>query len=147
MLRRIIKRDISRQIQICYPRSTVLLIDTNPLDLETYSEIFRGLGHEVVNCASYADGVRHLLSGNFDLVVVDQGGPTFEGRLVLEKLNELGQNIPILVLARHKDMHCYLRALELGAADYFEKPVSSGEISRAVQAYLPLRVSIGPVSD
>jgi FixJ family two-component response regulator len=34
------------------------------------------------------------------------------------------RNIPIVVVARCLDMHCYLEAMELGAVDYLERPES-----------------------
>lgn len=146
MLQRIRKRDLSLQAQIRYS-GKVLLIDTDPLDLATYSEIFRSQGHEIVSCASYADAVQHFQAGGFDLVVVNQGGPNFEGRVVLEQLARLSRHIPTLILARHKDMRCYLNALELGADDYFEKPVSSSELKRAVEANVAPRMFIGNIRD
>lgn len=121
---------------------TVLVIDTNPLDLDTYSDILRSLGHEVVSCASYQEAIRQLLTKKFELVVVDQGGANFEGRVVLEQLGALGMRVPAIVLGRQKNRRCYLEALELGAADYFEKPVPPSEIKRAVTALVPPRVFI-----
>jgi FixJ family two-component response regulator len=32
------------------------------------------------------------------------------------------RNIPIVVVARCLDIHCYLEAMELGAVDYLERP-------------------------
>jgi len=41
---------------------TVLVVDTGPLDLETYSDILGSLGHEVVPCASHQEAIRQLNS-------------------------------------------------------------------------------------
>jgi DNA-binding response OmpR family regulator len=94
---------------------TVLVIDTDPLDLETYPDILRSLGHEVVPCASYQRAIRQLTTRQFELVVVNQGGAHFEGRVVLEQLSILGMRVPAIVLARQESVRCHLKALELGA--------------------------------
>ena len=142
MLWKRFRREQSQQgvVQIT---GTVLVIDSDPLDLDTYSDILRSLGHEVVPCASYQEAIRRLMTEKFELVVVDQGGANFEGRVVLEQLRALGTRVPTIVLGRRKNMRCHLEALELGADDYFEKPVPPNEIRRVVTALVPPRVFTG----
>ena len=70
------------------------------------------------------------------MVIVDQGGPYFKGCEILERLHASGNHIQVLVLARHHDMRCYLTSLNLGAVDYFEKPVAHKDLEAAVKAYL-----------
>jgi DNA-binding NtrC family response regulator len=41
---------------------------------------------------------------------------------VLERSLQLHPNVPVLVIARVLDMHCYLEAMDLGASDYLERP-------------------------
>jgi FixJ family two-component response regulator len=58
----------------------------------------------------------------FDFAIVGQGSASFEGRCVLERAEEVHRNIPIVVVARCLDIHCYLEAMDLGAVDYLERP-------------------------
>jgi two-component system KDP operon response regulator KdpE len=118
MLRKQFRRELSQQGMVQLT-GRVLVIDTDPLDLDSYSDILRTLGHEVVPCASYQEAIRQLMTEKFELVVVDQGVANFEGRVVLEQLCALGTRVPTIVLGRQKNMRCYLEALELGADDYF----------------------------
>jgi DNA-binding response OmpR family regulator len=76
-------------------------------------------------------------------VVVDLGGADFEGRIVLEQLSTLGTRVPTIVLGRQKSMRCCLKALELGADDYFEKPVPPSELKRVVTTLIPPCVFTG----
>ena len=115
----------------------ILLIDTDLQDLATYTDMLRSMGHEVVSCSSYERAISLLLEENVELVIVDQGGPYFQGRVVLESLHNSGSSTQILVLARHHEMRCYLTSLNLGAADYFEKPVALNDLKNAVEASLP----------
>jgi FixJ family two-component response regulator len=78
----------------------------------------------------------HLLEDNLDVVIVDQGDAYFEGQEILERLHASWNHIEILVLARHHDMRCCLTSLNLGAADYFEKPVARKDPETAVRACL-----------
>ncbi len=117
-------------------RARVLLVHENYMDMEYNYAVLRSLGYEVAPCLSYADGVRRLREGQWDLVVVSQGGPEFEGRCVLERALELGRPIPVLVVTRCHDTDCYQIAMQLGAADYLEEPVSSWEMDRVLEAHL-----------
>jgi DNA-binding response OmpR family regulator len=81
---------------------------------------------------SYADAVFHFDSGKFDFVVVDQGGPLFRGRCVLERVSRLGQPVPVLVLTDWADMRIYLDAMELGALDYLEKAPGPSKLLRVI---------------
>ena len=112
----------------------ILLVDTDLQDLATYTDMLRSMGHEVVSSSSYKRAISHLLKENLDVVIVDQSGPYFKGREILERLHASGGHIQVLVLARHHEIHCYLTSLNLGAADYFEKPVPLKDLETAVRA-------------
>ncbi len=73
-------------------------------------------------CNSVAEGIKALETENVSFVIVSQGTPAFEGRQVLERSLQLHPNVPVLVIARALNVHCYLEAMDLGAADYLERP-------------------------
>jgi DNA-binding NtrC family response regulator len=73
-------------------------------------------------CSSYEEGARRVEMEEFDFAIVGQGSASFEGRCVLERAAEMHRNIPIVVVARCLDIHCYLEAMDLGAVDYLESP-------------------------
>jgi DNA-binding NtrC family response regulator len=101
---------------------TVLLVFEEPQDLEHYGSILCTLGYSIRMCNSVAEGIKALETEDFSLVLVSQGTPAFEGRQVLERSLQLHPNVPVLVIARVLDMHCYLDAMDLGAIDYLERP-------------------------
>jgi DNA-binding NtrC family response regulator len=122
-------------------KARVLLIDEAPDDLVYNSVLLQSLGCEVFACWSYADGEQEVGKGSWDMVVVSQGSGAFEGHRVLEHATNIGRKIPILVLAPSHDMHCYLEAMQLGAVDYLEEPVSASEMRRVLDTHLPVRLS------
>jgi DNA-binding response OmpR family regulator len=114
----------------------VLLVEEDPKDLGLYASSLEHHGYDVRACSRYSDGVRALERERFDFIVVSQGGPAFEGRLVLEYARMLHRPAPILVVTRCPGMKCYLEAMELGALDYVEKPYSPAQFVRVVETYL-----------
>ena len=83
-------------------------------------------------CASYTEGTLLLSKDSFDLIIVSQGSRNFEGRLLVERAIEIDRNLPVVVLTECLDMGCYLEAMQLGAADYVEKPLRADELARLV---------------
>jgi CheY-like chemotaxis protein len=63
----------------------ILLVDPNPLDLETYTDILQHFGHEVRMCPSYDEALHLVERDNFDLVIIGESGSQFGGRAVLEQ--------------------------------------------------------------
>jgi len=102
--------------------ATVLLVFEELQDLENYGSILCTLGYSIRMCNSAAEGIKALETENFSLVIVSQGTPAFEGRQVLERSLQLHPDLPVLIIARALDVHCYLDAMDLGAIDYLERP-------------------------
>ena len=102
--------------------ATVLLVFEELEDLEDYGSILCALGYSIRMCNSVAEGIKALETENFSLVLVGQGTPAFEGRQVLERSLQLDPSVPVLIIARALNVHCYLDAMYLGAMDYLERP-------------------------
>jgi two-component system, NtrC family, C4-dicarboxylate transport response regulator DctD len=117
-------------------RTRILLVDENTWDLDHYRRILHDCGFEVKPCANFEEAARLLEAANFDCIVASQGGPGFEGRTVLEHSVARDRYRPVVIICRHHDVACYLEAMQLGAVDYLEKPLSAPEIIRAVTTHI-----------
>ena len=118
------------------PGKKLLLVDDNMEELLYYTAVLQHLGYEVRPCASYADAAGRLGREHFELVIVNQGGTSFEGRTVLARALETDRNTPVLVLTRLPNMECYIEAMQLGAFDYMEKPLALSEIADLVRNHI-----------
>jgi len=99
-----------------------LLVCDDLRGFPSYGGILSALGYDVVMCSSYEEGARRVGMEEFDFAIVVQGSARFERRCVLERAAEAHRNIPVVVVARCLDIHCYLEAMDLGAVDYLESP-------------------------
>jgi DNA-binding response OmpR family regulator len=73
----------------------------------------------------------------FDLIILDQASGGFEGRKVLMRAMEVDPELRLLVLARSYDKGCHLEALQSGAMDYLEGPLSAAEIVALLETFMP----------
>jgi two-component system C4-dicarboxylate transport response regulator DctD len=121
-------------------RGKILLVDEDTEDLQLYTSLLQEQGHLVDCCTTYLEGAERLERGWYDLIILSQGGRTFEGQHLLERAIELDRHRPVLVLTRSVDMRSYLDVMYLGAHDYIEKPPVPWEIIKTVSNCLSCRV-------
>lgn len=122
----------------------LLLVDENAEDLEYYSAVLRYLGCEVRSVNSYVKAAALLGHERVDLVIVDQGGSDFEGRSVLTRAVEVDRCVPVLVLTRIVDAGCCTEALDSGAYEYVQKPLTTAEVRELISDYLNRSIGIVP---
>lgn len=120
-------------------RPRILLVDEDHRDRDYYRRLLHDSGFEVRTCSDFAEGAKLLGAEKFDCIFVDQGGPGFKGRLVLENSVSKNRYRPVVILSHCHDIGCYLEAMQLGAVEYLEKPISAVEIVRVVTTHIQAR--------
>ena len=123
-------------------RARVLLVEPDLRDRQYYTSLLQQQGFKVRVCSSYSEAERSLAHGPVDFAVINQGSRAFEGRTLLERVLAIDRHIPVVVLTRSVDMNCYLEAMQLGAVDYLEKPLSSEQVLRVIETHLRPRAAV-----
>ncbi|HCC31460.1 MAG TPA: hypothetical protein DEQ03_15645 [Marinilabiliales bacterium] len=103
----------------------VLLVDdssTNNLLLES---ALKSLNFKISTALSGEEALTILHKKDIDLVLLDIMMPGMSGYDVLESMSKEDKlaNIPVIVVTARSKVEEENRARELGAADYFEKPL------------------------
>jgi DNA-binding NtrC family response regulator len=131
-----LRQELERNQQVDLPpRGRAVVVDQNRKDLQTYTEVLLRLGFEVKPFTSYQEAARDLEKVTPDFVFVNQGTPAFEARGLVVRALARDRQTPVVVLAQSLSMDCYLEAMQLGAADYVEKPLASAEVEHLVTTY------------
>lgn len=120
-------------------QARILLVNKDIQDLFHYRTIFETLGCQVRASSSVAEGVECLGHEPFDLILLDQGSGGFDGQELLAQAMEFDVELRVLVLARSYDRNCYLQAMQSGALDYLEGPLSAAEIIALLETFIPCR--------
>jgi DNA-binding NtrC family response regulator len=116
-------------------KAAVLIVGDGPDDMGEICATIRAAGREVCYACSFAEGVDCLDHESIESVILSQGTRLFEGRSVLVRAIEKDRHLPVLVLTRSLNMQNYLEAMQLGAWDYWEKPVSPEDITKWVSTH------------
>jgi DNA-binding response OmpR family regulator len=122
----------------------VLIIDDDEHLLLGLTARLKTNGYAVV-CAS--DAVAAISVARVeapDLIILDLGLPAGDGFLVLERMRALSYlaAIPVIVLSARDPAENKKRALEAGAAAYFQKPPDNHEFLMAIRRALGETVAL-----
>ncbi len=125
----------------------VLIVDDRPTNLRIYAQFVTLMG-EKYSAVTYADPVEalHWLRDNqADLMVVDYRMPQMNGAEFIRKVRMMPgvSEIPAIVITAHQDRECRLAALDAGATDFLQSPVSHVEFcSRALSLLTKSKKSV-----
>jgi DNA-binding response OmpR family regulator len=99
------------------------------------------LGHEVETAEDAVVGLRSVIEGAPDVILLDIYVPYLEGFELLQTLrgDPATSDIPVIVLTGRGDDETYAKARALGVAGYFTKPVESDKLIKAIEAQIALR--------
>src|SRR6478672_5530569 len=121
-------------------RARVLLVDDDERNLLAVSSVLEDLG-EVVTARSGEEALRHLLKGEFAVILLDVYMPGMDGYEAAQIIRNRDQTkgIPIVFLsAVNKEAEHLLRGYSMGAVDYVFKPVDPIVLRSKVAVFVDL---------
>src|SRR5690242_18890286 len=121
-------------------RARVLLVDDDERNLLAVATVLEDLG-EVVLARSGEEALRHLLKGEFAVILLDVYMPGMDGYETAQIIRSRDQSkgIPIVFLsAVNKEAEHLLRGYSMGAVDYVFKPVDPIILRSKVSVFVEL---------
>ena len=122
-------------------RLRVLLVDDDERNLLAIATVLEDLG-EIVLARSGEQALRHLLKGEFAVILLDVYMPGMDGYETAQiiRAREQTKRIPIVFLsAVNKEAEHLIRGYEMGAVDYVFKPVDPLVLHEGRSVRRPLR--------
>jgi two-component system, OmpR family, response regulator len=118
------------------PEARLLVVDDEPNIVELLSTSLRFAGFAVVTALTGADAVRAVERHRPDLVVLDVMLPDVDGFVVLRRLRDGREHLPVLFLTARDANEDKVTGLTLGGDDYITKPFSLEEVVARIRAVL-----------
>ncbi|MDI1437377.1 sigma-54-dependent transcriptional regulator [Polyangium sorediatum] len=116
---------------------TVLVVDDERNIRRTLDLVLRGEGYEVIEAESGEQALEILANGGrpVDLAIIDLLLPGMGGLELLERIrrDEATRSLPVVAISGHATVHDAVKAIKLGAGDFFEKPVSRERVLVSVK--------------
>jgi two-component system OmpR family response regulator len=135
------------------PEARLLVVDDEPNIVELLSTSLRFAGFEVATAMTGDEAVRAVERHRPDLVLLDVMLPDVDGFVVLRRLRDRQDHLPVLFLTARDANDDKVTGLTLGGDDYVTKPFSLEEVVARIRAVLrrtqsgaeegPVRLSVG----
>jgi len=124
-------------------RSTVLIVDDNPQNVELLAAFLEGLPVNIVTAKDGFEALERIERHHADLIVLDVMMPRMSGLQVCRKLKSdlATRDIPILIVTALNETGDLDAARDSGCDDFVTKPVGRAELLARV------RWLLGPRAD
>ncbi|MES1225605.1 MAG: sigma-54 dependent transcriptional regulator, partial [Bacteroidota bacterium] len=103
--------------------SKILVIDDEKPIRKALREILEYENHKVEEAEDGADGISKIEKGSYDLILCDVKMPKKDGIEVLEKIQALQLETPVIMISGHGTIETAVEAVKKGAFDFISKPL------------------------
>jgi len=117
---------------------TILVIDDDTMILMILKQTLTKAGYRVFTVSSGEEGISLLSTSQVDLVLTDYLMPGMSGIEVLSIIKQNQPLLPIIILTGHGDVALTIKAIQLGAVDFIEKPIHSKELIDVIKRTLEI---------
>ena len=114
----------------------ILIIDDDKAFRVILKDVLIKEGYLLLEAANGEKGLELVRSEHPDLVITDFQMPGLSGLDVLEAIMKLKIGIPVILITGFSDTENIIKAIQLGAFDYLEKPVNHSVLKSAIRTAL-----------
>lgn len=127
----------------------ILLVDDHQMFVDGLAGILQssGLSADVETVNNGRDALRRLISGRFDIALVDLRLPIMDGFMLLEEMSRRGALTPVIIVSASRDPDDMRRAIDLGAMSFIPKSSSGERIVQTIRDVMAGKVVYSNSSD
>ncbi|MBI2120825.1 MAG: response regulator [Parcubacteria group bacterium] len=102
-------------------KKKILIVDDEQSIRELFTETLSHQGFECLTAGNGLEGLRAVVSGAPDIILLDLRMPEMDGLAMLKALRQKDKNMPVIILSTLNDEKSIAEALQYGVSDFFEK--------------------------
>lgn len=106
----------------------ILIIDDEKAIRETLKEILEYEDHNVSLAEDGKVGLSMIRDGKYELIFCDIKMPEMDGMDLLERIELLDIDVPIVMISGHANIETAVESLKKGAFDFLEKPLDLNRV-------------------
>jgi YesN/AraC family two-component response regulator len=113
-------------------RRNILVIDDEPIILDSCRRILRNEGFEVNGASNGREGLKKIEEDQYDAVLVDWKLPEIDGMEVLRIIKKNHPDIIVVMITGYPSVESAVKAMKLGVSDYVSKPFTPEELKEVL---------------
>ncbi len=117
---------VSKQLHLLY-------IEDNETTRETTKELLDEFFNEISVAINGEDGLEKFKNNSIDLIITDINMPKLSGLAMSEKIREIDQDVPILVVSAHNETNFFIESIKVGVDGFILKPIDLGQFLSSLQ--------------
>ncbi len=111
----------------------LVIIDDETGMLHFLEKIFQIKGFNVFTFETGKEGLNYIKKNEIDAVLLDIKLPDIDGLTVLEKIKNVKNNLPVVVMTAYGDVESAVEFMKKGAYDYVTKPFPKEKIVEVIK--------------
>lgn len=121
-------------------KAKILIVDDDQIKVMAIEAVLQGLNQTIISVASGAEALRHLLTEDVAVILLDVNMPEMDGFETAELIRQRRQSehTPIIFLTAHADDAFEDRGYALGAVDYLLMPATPNMLRAKVGVFVDL---------
>ncbi|MGY9045734.1 MAG: sigma-54-dependent transcriptional regulator, partial [Rhodobacterales bacterium] len=117
-------------------KAVIWIVDDDDDHREGLCDLIAAAGHGPIGFGSAADALDAMKRGLPDLILSDLRMPGMDGLAFLRTIRDRGAEVPLILLTGHGDVGQAVRAMQLGAQDFLEKPYDADHLLSVIDRTL-----------
>ncbi len=114
----------------------ILIVDDDQSIRDTLTSYLKKQEYEVLSAVDGQQAADILQKFNPDLVITDVKMPKINGLKLLEIVKQFDNHIQVIMISAYDDMQNTIKAMQMGAYDYIEKPLEIDKLKLRIKRAL-----------
>lgn len=111
----------------------ILLVDDDEGICDSLAKILTKKGYHVDPFISGEKALKSIGKSTYDILLTDLKMPGINGIELLKKAREIDPKLGVIIMTGFGEITSYLEAMDLGAAEYLNKPIKSHELELIIK--------------
>ncbi len=116
--------------------ATILIVDDEQDILDQLPSIIQRWGYKPLTAANGFEALKVFENNQVDLIVSDIRMPEMDGLQLLQKVQDIDKQCPVIFLTGYPSDDTAIEAMHAGADDYLVKPVNYDELKLRLEKSL-----------
>ena len=112
----------------------LLIVEDEKVFCDRIAKSLRKAGYEVDMCHDGSSAAEYMISGDYDLILLDLNLPDIDGIEILRHLRSYDNETAVLILSARSQISDKVEGLDVGASDYLVKPFHLDELKARIRS-------------